>query len=51
MKMMFVRFALGVLGARAATRSSTRALGHGHARSLSSDTGLFISLCVENKQV
>ncbi|KAG1968977.1 nucleoside diphosphate kinase, mitochondrial [Pimephales promelas] len=40
MKMMFVRFALGVLGARAATRSSTRALGHGHARSLSSDTDL-----------
>jgi len=53
MKMMFVRFALGVHGARAATRSSTRALGHGHARSLCSDTGLFtcISLCVENKQV
>ncbi|XDV12410.1 hypothetical protein PO909_001102 [Leuciscus waleckii] len=40
MKMMFVRFALGVHGARAATRSSTRALGHGHARSLSSDTDL-----------
>ncbi|XP_039518730.1 nucleoside diphosphate kinase A-like [Pimephales promelas] len=40
MKMMFVRFALGVHGARAATRSSTRALGHGHARSLCSDTDL-----------
>ncbi|XP_056117710.1 nucleoside diphosphate kinase A-like [Rhinichthys klamathensis goyatoka] len=40
MKMMFVRFALGVHGARAATRSSTRALGHGHVRSLSSDTDL-----------
>ncbi|KAK7167175.1 hypothetical protein R3I94_001545 [Phoxinus phoxinus] len=40
MKMMFVRFALGVHGARAATLSSTRALGHGHARSLSSDTDL-----------
>ncbi|KAK7175319.1 hypothetical protein R3I93_002275 [Phoxinus phoxinus] len=40
MKMMFVRFVLGVHGARAATLSSTRALGHGHARSLSSDTDL-----------
>lgn len=38
--MMFVRLALGVHGARAATRSSARALGHGHARSLSSDTDL-----------
>lgn len=39
MNMMAVRFALSVHHvARAATRSSTRALGHGHARSLSSDS-------------
>uniref|UniRef100_A0A673K3A8 Nucleoside diphosphate kinase n=1 Tax=Sinocyclocheilus rhinocerous TaxID=307959 RepID=A0A673K3A8_9TELE len=38
MKMMAARFALCVHVARAATRSSTRVLGHGLARSLSSDT-------------
>uniref|UniRef100_A0A9J7X005 Nucleoside diphosphate kinase n=1 Tax=Cyprinus carpio carpio TaxID=630221 RepID=A0A9J7X005_CYPCA len=36
--MMAARFALCFHVARAATRSSTRVLGHGHARSLSSDT-------------
>uniref|UniRef100_A0A671TA31 Nucleoside diphosphate kinase n=1 Tax=Sinocyclocheilus anshuiensis TaxID=1608454 RepID=A0A671TA31_9TELE len=38
MKMMAARFALCVHVARAATRSSTRVLGQGLARSLSSDT-------------
>ncbi|XP_016381201.1 uncharacterized protein LOC107718576 isoform X5 [Sinocyclocheilus rhinocerous] len=37
-KMMAARFALCVHVARATTRSSTRILGHEHARSLSSDT-------------
>lgn len=48
MKMMAARFALCVHVARAATWSPKRVLGHGLARSLSSDTGLLesISLCV-----
>lgn len=46
--MMAARFALCVHVARAATRSSTRVLGQGLARSLSTDSGLLtsISLCV-----